>query len=68
MTEDFIIATPDEGPIDQATSTEFTTATFYSVPDVFFGSQTGLNPNLFNGAGQLAATASAAAWKRFSSA
>jgi hypothetical protein len=59
VTEDFIIATPDEGPINQATSTEFTTATFYSVPDMFFGSQTGLNPNLFNGAGQLAATAPA---------
>jgi len=59
VTEDFIVATPDEGPVNQATTAEFTTATFPSVPDVFFGSQRGLNPNLFNGAGQLAATAPA---------
>jgi hypothetical protein len=53
----FIIATPDEGPLNQPTTTQFTTGIFSTVPDVFFGNQRGLNPNLFNGAGQLEATA-----------
>jgi hypothetical protein len=53
---DFIIATPDEGPINQASLTQFTTAVFSSLPDVFFGSQTGLNPAL-SSPGQLEATA-----------
>jgi hypothetical protein len=52
----FIIATPNEGPLNQSTTTQFTTGIFGSVPDVFFGVQRALNPNL-NGAGQLAATA-----------
>jgi hypothetical protein len=56
---DFIVATPSEGPVNQGTNIQFTTATFPSLPDVFFGSQTAANPYLFNGAGQLAATAPA---------
>src|SRR5207249_1349073 len=57
VVSDFIIATPDEGPLNQPTTTQFTTGIFNSVPDVFFDVQRALNPNLFNGAGQLAATA-----------
>lgn len=57
VVSNFIIATPDEGPLNQPTTTQFTTGIFSVVPDVFFGNQRGLNPNLFNGAGQLAATA-----------
>ena len=53
----FIVATPDEGPVNQPTTTQFTTAIFSSVPDVFFGNQRAMNPNLFNSVGQLAATA-----------
>ncbi len=53
---DFIVATPAEGPINQSTTTQFTTADFSSLPDVFFSNQTGLNP-ILNGPGQLTATA-----------
>jgi hypothetical protein len=53
----FIVATPAEGALNQQTTTKFTTSTFSSVPDVFFGNQRALNPVLFNGAGQLEATA-----------
>lgn len=52
----FIVATPDEGPLNQATATQFTTGIFATLPDIFFGNQAGLNPNL-NGPGQLQATA-----------
>lgn len=55
---DFIGATPDEGPLNTATTTNLTTATFAALPDVFFGSQRGLNPALTSGqTGQLSATA-----------
>lgn len=53
---DFIIATPDEGPTSQPTTTKFTTSIFSSVPDVFFGGQRGLNPYLNSGS-NLVATA-----------
>lgn len=53
---EFIIATPDEGPLNRPTTTQFTTGIFSPVPDVFFGHQTGLNPNL-SGPGFLTATA-----------
>ena len=48
------MATPAEGPLNQQTVTKFTTATFSSLPDVFFGNQRALSPAL-NG-GQLQAT------------
>jgi hypothetical protein len=53
----FYFATPDEGRMNQATTTQFTTGTFSTVPDVFFGSQRAINPNFFNTADQLEATA-----------
>jgi hypothetical protein len=52
----FIVATPDEGPLSQPTTTQFTTGIFASLPDIFFGNQRGLNPVL-NGPGQLQASA-----------
>jgi DNA-binding beta-propeller fold protein YncE len=52
----FIVATPSEGLLNQQTATKFTTGTFGSLPDVFFGNQRALSPAL-NGPGQLQATA-----------
>jgi hypothetical protein len=49
--------TPDEGPLNTATMVKFTTQSFGSLPDVFFGGERALNPYFFNGADQLAATA-----------
>jgi hypothetical protein len=57
IVSNFIVATPDEGPLNQSTTTQFTTGIFSTLPDVFFGNQRGLNPTLFNGAGQLQAIA-----------
>lgn len=57
--QDFLIATPNSTPLSQEMYTEFTTSAFSTLPDVFFGNQTGLNPYFFNGAGQLSATAPA---------
>ena len=55
---DFIEATPDEGPVNATTTTNFTTSTFSGLPDVFFGTQRGLNPALTSGqTGQLPVTA-----------
>jgi IPT/TIG domain-containing protein len=56
VVSNFIVATPDEGPLNQPTTTQFTTGIFGSLPDIFFGNQRGLNPVL-NGPGQLQATA-----------
>jgi hypothetical protein len=56
VVSNFIVATPDEGPLNQPTTTQFTTGIFGSLPDIFFGNQRGVNPGL-NGPGQLQATA-----------
>jgi hypothetical protein len=55
----FYAATPDEGPLNQPTTTQFTTGLFKIIPDVFFGNLRGLNPSFYNAANQLAATAPA---------
>lgn len=57
---DFIIATPDDGPVGQTTTTQFSTETFTSIPDVFFGFQRGLNPHVDASTNQLVATAPSA--------